>query len=211
MKIRVYLLAFVTLFTFSVLDTSAQAPTRPPLRDSNPCPGGKISAEIEPVGGTPGLDQLVAMSQLIVVGTVVNVLPPVHPNPAIVTTVETDSLIAVEQVLYGKLPFGVKTILLMQLGGKATPCSYEVPDDPLVQNGERYVFFLREDDRATPPNTTGSPRYFAAGYWSGKAKIVSGKIQFLPRSSADLHSHDNRDLTTFLDMVQSRVSLLPKR
>jgi hypothetical protein len=69
----------------------------PSARDFNPCPGGKASLRLN-LGGNPGLDQLIVLSNLIIRGRVANVLPPVSFNlNQTVTTVETDSLILVEQ------------------------------------------------------------------------------------------------------------------
>jgi hypothetical protein len=181
-------------------------------RDRDPCQGGGISVEVEPVGGRPGLDQLIAMSELVIVGTVNNVLPAFNPSPNDKRTVETDSLVAIDQILYGKLPTGVRTILLFQLGGSTATCSMVVPADPLVKNGERYVLFLRVDPRTQVPNASGAPRYFAAGYWSGKAQIVNGRIQFRPEASAGLHRHDSSDVNVFLETVQERIDkVLPKQ
>jgi len=148
------------------------------------------------------------MSQLIVVGTVGKVLPAFNTNPDDLSDIETHSLVAVEELLYGTMHSGIRMILLTQMGGKAGPCALVVPDDPLVQNGEQYLFFLMVDDRAEIPNTSGSPRYVALGLWSGKAKVVNGEIQFLPRASPGLHEYDNTDVTTFIAAVEDRVKIL---
>ena len=109
----------------------AQVVNRSPQdRDRDPCPGGGASVELEPVGGRPGLDQLIAMSELVIVGTVNNVLPAFNPNPNDKRTVETDALVAIDQILYGQLPTGVRTILLYQLGGSTATCTMVVPADP---------------------------------------------------------------------------------
>lgn len=191
---------------------TAQIQNRPPDATLNPCPGGTTTVELDPVGGTPTLNGLVQMSELVIVGTVVNVLPAFSPSVDHLDTVKTESLVAVEQLLYGSLPLGTKTILLSQLGGRTGVCALVVPDDPLVKNGERYVLFLRADNQTEPPNTSGSPRYFAAGVWSGKAKIVNGKMQFLPRAHADLRKYGNTDANAFIETLKGKINvLLPKQ
>jgi hypothetical protein len=186
---------------------AGQFPAARRAGDTDPCPGGGGTAILDVVGAGAGFDWVIRVSDLIVVGTVVNVLPGFSPNPAHLSAVETDSLIAVDQIAYGTLPSG-STVLLMQIGGTAGQCTLLVPDDPLVKNGERYIFFLRADDRKQIPNTSGSPRYFAVGYWSGKAKVVDGKIQFLPSASKDLHKYDDMDASEFIQIVQETISKL---
>ena len=74
------------------------------------------------------------MSQLIIVeGTVIAVLPSINSNPSFASSVETDSLISVEQVLYGTLPTGLHTVALAQQGGTTAQCELVVPVDPLVK------------------------------------------------------------------------------
>ena len=180
----------------------------PSARDFNPCPGGKASLRLN-IGENPGLDRLVRLSNLIIRGRVANMLPPVSFNlNQTVTNIETDSLILVEQVFHGDLPPDPRTIALMQIGGDDPKCSVVVQDDPLVKDGEQYIFFLKKDPRTTPPNTSGSPRYYAVGYWSGKAKIVDEKIQFLPATNAELRGYNNTDIGAFIETLQSRIDVV---
>jgi len=144
-----------------------------------------------------------------VVGTVGEVLPAFNPNPDDLSYIETHSLAAVDELLYGTVPSGIRTILLTQMGGKAGPCALVVPDDPLVQSGEQYVLFLIADDRTEIPNTSGSPRY--VDLWGGKAKVVNRKIQFLPSASPKLHEYDNTDAAAFIAAVEDRIKILRLR
>jgi len=82
----------------------------------------------------------------------------------------------------------------------------------MVLPGEEYILFLWADTRKKPPNTSASPRYSAAGVWSGKANVVNGKIQFLPRASAGLHKYDNTDVDEFIALLRDKINaLLPKK
>jgi hypothetical protein len=154
------------------------------------------------------LDKLAQSSQLIVAGTVAKVLPAFNRNPEHLGAIETDSLISITQLLYEALPLETRTITLAQIGGKAGPCTEVVPADPLVIEGEKYVLFLVADNRKKPANTSGSPRCFAAGVWSGKAKIVNGKMRFLPAAGAGLHKFDDTDESAFIDTLKDRIKVL---
>jgi hypothetical protein len=211
MKVRI-----IILFTVAVLNTltaGGQIARRSPF-DRNPCPGGMGSAILDGVV-VWSLDQLIRMSDLIIVGDVVKVLPAFATSPDHLDIVETDSLVSVRESLRGTLPPGVRTIALSQLGGNVGGCGFIVDGDPLVSLGEEYVLFLMPDNRSAVPNTSGSPRYAPVGVWSGKAKVVNNKIQFLPHASAELHKNDNMDLNDFTALVKDlmfrlRILLPPK-
>ncbi len=175
-------------------------------RASRPCPGEVVSAEIDPVFVGTTLDQLVRASELIVVGTVVNVLPPIRVNPDVEISIETHSLVAVDQLLYGTLPPGVRTILLAQQGGEIGACKLEVPADPVVSLREQYVLFLRADDRAKLPNISGSPRYIVVGVWTGKVKIADGKIQFAANATPRFRGYNNISASGFIDTLKQSIS-----
>src|SRR5258705_6074499 len=128
----------------------------------NPCPGGGGTAILETIS-VPSLESLVQLSELIMVGTVVNLSPASRMNPDHLNLIETTSLISVTEVLSGTLAPGTNTISMSQQGGRVEPCTLLVPEDPLIKSGEEYVLFLVADKRTVPPNTTGSPRYAPVG------------------------------------------------
>jgi hypothetical protein len=185
-----------------------QAPAARRTGSVDPCLGGGGTGILETII-VASLERLVRMSDLILVGTVANVLPATHMSASNWDSIETTSLISVNEVLRGTLADGTKTISISQLGGQVEPCGgLLIPDDPLFKLGEDYVLFLWADNRAIPPNTTGAPRYSSVGVWSGKAKIVGGKVQFLPRASQDLHKYDNTDAGAFITTVKDRIAIL---
>ena len=151
------------------------------------------------------------MSDLIIVGDVVNVLPAFNTDPNHLEIVETDSLVSVRESLLGTLPPGVRTVALFQIGGKVGACGLIVDGDPLVSFAEEYVLFLTADNRRGVPNTSGSPRYESVGVWSGKAKVVNNKIQFPPHASAQLHKNDNMDLNAFRALIKDTIEILLPR
>jgi len=185
---------------------------RSPNGTRDPCPGGGGTGIIDTIEGPTRLEDLIQLSEVILVGTVVNVLPATRLDTAHLDLIETTSLISVNEVLFGTLVPGTKTISISQLGGRVEPCTLRVPEDPLFRLGEDYVLFLLQNKRTNPTNTTGAPRYTPVGVWSGKAKVVDGKIQFLPRVSQGLHNYDNTDATEFIITLRARIdSLFPKR
>jgi hypothetical protein len=197
-------------FTSAVLLTAQSAARRNNSSVEDPCPGGRATAEVDTVG-VPTLEAMIRGSQVIADGIVVRVLPAFVNNPQYPgTSIETDSLIALTEIISGTLPPGSQTIALDQMGGKVGGCTVVVPADPLVKEGERYILFLRADDRPVP-NTSGFPRYSAIGLWSGKAKVEAGKMQFLPRALPGLHRYDGTDVTSFVATVKDRLAILLRK
>jgi hypothetical protein len=74
----------------------------------------------------------------------------------------------------------------------------------LVRAGEEFVFFLQENKRALPE--TSARLYDAVAVWSGKAKIVDGKIQFLPAAGLGLFKLNNTRLPAFLRLVKQQLA-----
>lgn len=177
---------------------------------TNPCPGGKGTAELDVVD-VPSLDYLVRASSLIVEGTVVKVLPSFARDPNHVNAIETDSLIAVSKTLHGTPPTS-NTVALFQIGGGAGSCAEFVPDDPLVGEGDQYILFLTPDNRKGVSNTSGAPRYVAVGVWSGKVKIANGSASFLPRVNSALHAYDGKSLSAFETALNEAINIrFPKK
>ena len=211
MKVRTSLAVFLGILLAAGKLAAAQQATLSGNASVDPCPGGTGSAEID-IPVVPDLETLIEASDLIIVGTVVNVLPAVLISPNRPDLTETHSLISIREHLGGSLPPNTNTILLRQIGGKVGTCALIVRADPLVNLHEDYVLFLWADKRAYPPNTSGSPRYEAVGAWSGKAKIVNGKIEFPAEAHKELHQYDNSDANAFIELVKQRSGILfPKK
>jgi hypothetical protein len=166
-----------------------------------------VTDELDLASAPGTLDSLILGSNLIVEGTIAKVLPAFNRDPNISSAIETDSLISVSQTLLGTLP-GTTDITLAQIGGKTDACEEIVPEDPPVKAGEQYILFLTKDDRTSVPNPSGFQRYFALGLWNGRAKMESGKIQFLPAAEKGLHKLDNTSATDLVSSIQQRIPLL---
>ncbi len=191
----------------SVIACNAQAPYSSTTRPHAPNPTGRYELRNLYVEGQAAtLDQLVQNADLIIDGTVHGVLSSPLRVPDDPTSVQTNSQIIVNEALRGELPAGTPTVVLAQPGGTAGGYEVAVPDDPLVQPGDRYILFLERERRAAPGNNLGVPRYWAVGYWSGKVKISEqGTIQFLPASAEELHSFDGWSVPTFVAAVKERI------
>jgi hypothetical protein len=190
----------------SVIACNAQAPyskTKPLL----PNPTGRYEVTNINIANQVGtLDQLVRGSDLIIDGTVHGVLSSPLLRPDDPASIQTNSQIVVNEVLRGELPAGSPMVVLAQMGGAGGGYEIAVPDDPLVQPGDRYILFLRRARRDGPENSLGVPRYWALGYWSGKVKISrQGTIQFLPASAEELHSFDGWSVSAFVAAVKERI------
>jgi hypothetical protein len=188
-----------------VIACNAQAPyrRRGPLP---PNPTGRYEISNINIANQVGtLDQLVRASDLIIDGTVHGVLSSPLLRPDDPASIETNSQIIVNEVLRGESPGGSPMVVLAQKGGAAVGYEIVVPDDPLVQPGDRYILFLQRARRG-PENKLGVPRYWAVGFWSGKVKISEqGTIQFLPASAEELHSYDGWSVSTFVAAVNERI------
>ena len=211
MKVRASLVVFLgALLIAGTLGMAQEAGRGARNASMAPCPGGTAAVEIDNEG-VPALEFMVEASDLILVGTVVNVLPAILSNPNSPKWTETHSLISIREHLHGLLPPNTNAILLTQEGGKVGTCAVVVPADPLVKFNEEYVLFLKADRRTSPPHTPGPPRYAAVGVWNGKAKIVNGKIEFLPRANVNLHKYDKSDESDFIALVRRISAIFPKR
>jgi hypothetical protein len=189
----------------SVIACNAQAPygRRRPVP---PNPTGRYEITNISIANQVGtLDQLVRASDLIIDGTVHGVLSSSLRIPDDPGSIQTNSQIIVNDVLRGELPGASPNVVLVQMGGAALGYEIAVPDDPLVQRGDRYIFFLQRERRA-PQNSVGVLRYYAVGYWSGKVKISEkGTIQFLPASAEELHSYDGWSVSAFVAAVNELI------
>jgi hypothetical protein len=209
MKIRMTAVSACLVFLITVSSAYGQQGRRPPV-SRDPCPGGAGTGIIDGIN-VPSLENLVQISELIIKGAVVKVLPSNLLDRNRPNLIETTSLISVEEVLRGTPAAGAKTISISQLGGQVVPCSLVIQDDPIFAVGEEYILFLVPDNRTNPPNNSGSPRYSTAGVYSGKAKIVNGRIQFRANASEGLRKYDNTDVAAFTNAVKARASSLVPR
>ncbi len=178
-------------------------------------PAGNFVVQPHLAEPVTSFDQLIRMSDLIVDGTVVSVLPAIIGNPDVPGHVETDSLISIRQVIQGKSTTPGQ-VLLVQTGGTQGKWNVSVAGDPLVQLGQRYILFLDRDQRTVVPNGAGilpdasvAARYFSVGNGNGKALVsATGTIQFALGATPTSHQYDGNEVTSFITTVTNRVNTL---
>ena len=196
----------VLLFLKTISGQQTLELTRNP--NGGPCPGGRGIAEVD-VLTVYSLENMIAASDLIVYGVVSSVPPAILSDSRDPSGTETNSVVVVRERLYGTLPPNVSSFLLAQAGGTVGPCSLVVDGDPLPKVNEEYVLFLKTDKRPNPPaKPMNLPRYFAMSVWSGKAKIVDGRIQFPKKANLGLHKHDNTEAAAFITLVKQRIGVI---
>src|SRR3989475_9088888 len=100
----------------------------------DPCPGGTGVGILDGIS-PDSLEQLVRLSDLIVAGTGAKGLPSTLINPKNPSLPEATSLISVNEVVWGALPNGTKTIAIFEFGGRGGACGLVIPNDPLVRKG----------------------------------------------------------------------------
>jgi hypothetical protein len=161
------------------------------------------------------LDDLVKMSQIILDGSVVEVLPPINRNPDMLGEVETDAVISINSVLHGKAPTRGQ-LLLIEEGGKQGKWSITVKGNPGVQPGERYILFLHLDERQSIanagtiiPDAVSTSRYYGLDYANGKAKVdADGSMQFAAGATDLSAQYNGQNLTAFTETLKSRIAAL---
>jgi hypothetical protein len=157
MRTRIFVVA-LTGICIGVTSAYAQAGGelgRSPNASRDPCPGGSVTTTIDTGAGPGRLEDLIQFSEVILVGTVVNVLPATRLDTTHLDLIETTSLLSVNEVLMGTLAAGTKTIAVSQLGGRVEPCTLRVPEDPLFTVGEDYVYFCFRTSERTHPILQG--------------------------------------------------------
>jgi hypothetical protein len=118
------------------------------------------------------LKQLCDRSSLIIEGTVKSSLLPRQLSPS---NLETDAIISVTRLLKGAA--SNLDISVSQRGGTLGNFTISPTQYAIMQPGEKYLLFLKEDNRPNIPLLSGAKRYFVTGFWSGLFFLNAGKMQ----------------------------------
>jgi len=157
------------------------------------------------------LFQLAETAELIVDGTVIANLPAFNYNPEIAMSIETDSRIAVNATIKGSIENGASYFLLAQHGGEVGELEIKALNSPIVKSGERYIFFLRRDQRTIPDNGVKLPRYYSVGIWSGLLRVEADKVRIAETAESSLRQQDSASVEDFkkliLDTLNNRVPI----
>lgn len=124
-------------------------------------------------GDVPGtLKQLCDMSTLIVEG---NVSTSLLPRQLSASNLETDAIITIARTLKGAAPN--PDVAVSQRGGTLGKLTISPAQYSIMQPGEKYLLFLKDDTRPNIPQISGAKRYFVTGVWSGLFFLNSGTMQ----------------------------------
>ena len=151
------------------------------------------------------LFRLAETAELIVDGTVIANLPAFNYNPEIAISIETDSRIAVNSTIKGSVEGGETFFLIGQRGGKVDELEIEVLDSPIVKSGERYIFFLRRDEREIPDTGSKLPRYYPVGTWSGLVRVEADKMRIAETAESALRQSDSSSVDDFKTLIQDTI------
>jgi hypothetical protein len=155
----------------------------------------------------PSLQSLVTVSDVILIGTVVQVFPAEYADPTRQPRglIWTQSVLSINQVLSGAVGNAEK-VALRQMGGRIPPYNEFPAGDPIVKSNERYVLFLRWDNSNIPVNNSGLPRFTSVGIGTGMVKVVDGKVQISCAATPQLKKYDNTDLAAFVSAVRDIIA-----
>jgi hypothetical protein len=90
-------------------------------------------------------------------------------------SLETDALFDVTDVLKGLNT--IQQVLISQAGGAKAGVSIAPTQYSLVRPGEKYMLFLREDERPNMPDPANVGRYLVTGIWSGLFYFENDRMQ----------------------------------
>jgi hypothetical protein len=167
----------------------------------------EINSEPDGVGSKAvSLNQLIAISELIIEGTIDKVHTSSRRVSSEPMTIWTYSLVHVNRLIRGELPGGSLTIALNQMGGISEGYGILYSFDPLVKPGERYILFLRNGRRTEPTNSIGTPLCWTVG--SGKITISDeGKIHFVTEVTPGLQAFEGMDVNNFVAAIEKSINL----
>jgi hypothetical protein len=149
-----------------------QARTRVPAGEPFPTTGTAdyiITPNPKDIPAT--LKELVEMSALIIEGTVVKSLPSREPEPRIF---HTDAVVQVDELIKGDVT--ARQILVSQLGGASIGLSMRPVQYTLLEKGERYILFLKQEPLGLSGPVQGKDRFVVSGVWSGLFRSVNGTM-----------------------------------
>jgi len=150
-------------------------PPFPPARGT-----ASLTLNVNPDVDPDSIEALANQSQLIVEGYVQTVFPPWIWERSF----KTDAMILVTRVLKGSL--SGEQLVVSQNGGvrgdlKILPTQYS-----LMQTGEHYILFLRDDPRSYAPKHVGIPRFLIAGGGVAGTVRVDGKTIHVSEGTRDV-------------------------
>jgi hypothetical protein len=147
------------------------------------------------------LKELIDQSVIIVDASVQEVLPA----RVLQHRLETDSVLSVNRVIKGSAT--LKSFVVSQNGGVVGGFTQEPRQYSMMQAGEHYLLFAKDEARTLPP-VRDLPRYAIAGVWIGAVNVdIIGRLHFARGTPAALR--EQHDGTAANDFIAHLGALLP--
>jgi hypothetical protein len=150
----------------------------------------------------PPLERLCDSSDLVIDGLVTTGFPSRSPSRG---NLQTDFLISVTQVLKG--PATLRQVIVSQMGGSVGDFHLVTDRYALMQPGERYILFLKNDNRPSTPQRPGIPPYYVTRAWAGLGRVVDGKIQLGTTAPGELSAYEG----VAAESLQSEIATVVSR
>jgi hypothetical protein len=147
------------------------------------------------------LQELIDAAQIIVDATVQQALPArVLPH-----RLETDVVLSTNRVIKG--PGTLTAFVVSEPGGVVGGFTEESRQYSMMQTGEHYLIFGREEDRTTLPPVGSSPRYEIVGIWVGGVRIDNvGRVHFAQASPPIFQQYEGILVS---ELIRQIMPLLP--
>ncbi len=189
--------------SLNLVAQSQTSPSGPRSLAPPPVPRGIGLLTVDVFPEPQSLKQLTDMSSLIVEGVVEKVMPS---RGAGQTWIETDFVLGIARALKGSAEG--PTIVISQMGGKVGDSTSQPTQYSLVQPGEQYILFLKEDDRTTVPSVAGLKRYGIVGAWSGLLFVGADGLLHTDPKYHDLlrKKYEGKSKAAMIDLLKDAMN-----
>ena len=193
MRFLSHLFLLVCLYPSALYPQATQ--NRPGADQESKPPSSGVVNQV-PMTVTPAfwplnLKQLVDASDVIIKGEVEAILGSRKQG----ISAQTDLQISVSQFFKGdKDKLKDRKVIISQDGGRVGNEEFICENDPMMQLGEEYYFFLKADEQKDVPDF-GFPRYYIRGIWAGRIRVEDKKIKVKPSQylARDFHEMSSDD------------------
>lgn len=153
--------------------------------------------------GPRDLPSLVADADIIITGIVSDILPA-ERSQSDRNLLVTPVVMTVSSLLKSKLGTP-EQVVIRQFGGTLGTHTQTVVDQPAFQKGEQYVLFLK------PVVGSTEERHDPIGLYSGRFRVLSGKVYPTNIESQLGQPHVGKDVTAFENEIVNLVNAEPRR
>jgi len=153
------------------------------------------------------LDELITLSDAIVIGTVTEILPSQQiVSEAGKVDIYTDVLVQVERYLYGKDESSI--IAVRVYNGRVGNTVKIGNEEPVFTVGEKtflLLISLQDEPVLGSENIGVSAHYRVCGAYQGKGSYVDGVVKGL---RPDNYQEENQNYTISIDVIEDKILLI---